>query len=111
MINEALNPKAQMKPRGKNVNHIKSIPAVEGDQSCYAITKTVASNGNIRTTEYANTHCESKRSLEGVFACNRQLTNQNQEICIPAEICKKSEKEIQTSFSIRNFKSRNAKYE
>ena len=88
MINEAVNPKAQMKPRGQNVKHIKSIPAVEGDQSCSAITKTVASNGNIRTTEYANTHSESKRSLEGVFACNRQLTNQNQEICIPAEICK-----------------------
>ena len=77
-----------MKPRGQNVKHIKSLPAVEGYQSCSTITKTVASNWNIRTTEYANTHCESKRSLEGVFACNRRLTNQNQEICIPAEICK-----------------------
>ena len=39
MINEALKPKAQMKPRGQKVKHIKSIPAVEGDQSCSAITK------------------------------------------------------------------------
>ena len=88
MINEALNPKAQMKPRGQKVKHIKPIPAVEGDQSCPDITTTVATNGNIRTIEYANTHSESKRSLEGVFACNRRLTNQIQEICIPAEICK-----------------------
>ena len=94
MINEALNPKAQMRPGGQKVKHIKSIPAVEGDQSCFAITKTVASNGNKRTTEYANTHCESKRSLEGVFACNRRFTNQNQEICIPAEICKSRRKKF-----------------
>ena len=94
MINEALNPKAKMKPRGQNVKHIKSIPAIEGEQSCSAITKTVASNGNIGTTEYANTHCESKRSLEGVFACNRRLINQNQELCIPAEICKRRRKKF-----------------
>ena len=94
MINKALNPKAKMKPRGHNVKHIKSKPAVEGELSCYAITKTVASNGNMRTTEYANTHCESKRSLEGVFACNRRLTNQNQEICILAEICKRRRKKF-----------------
>ena len=53
MIYEALNPKAQMKPRGQKVKHIKPIPAVVGDQSCPDITKAVASNANIRTTEYA----------------------------------------------------------
>ena len=76
------------------MKHKKLIPAVEGDQSCSAKTKTVASNANIRTAEYANTHLESKRSLEGVFACNRRLTNQNQEICIPAEICKGRKKKF-----------------
>ena len=88
MINEALNPKAQMKPRGQNVKYLKPIPAVEGDQSCLDITTFVASNENSRTSDYANTHSESTRSLEGVLSCNRRLTNQIEEICIPAEICK-----------------------
>ena len=52
MINEALNPKAQMKPRGQNVKYLKPIPAVEGDQSCLDITTLVASNENSRTIEY-----------------------------------------------------------
>ena len=116
MINEALNSKAQMKPRGQKWKHINSIPAVEGDQSCSAITKTVASNGNIRTTEFANTHCESKRSLEGVFACNRRLTNQNQEICIPVEICKGRRKKfrrcsqyVNSSREIQNMSNMSSK--
>ena len=93
-INAALNPKDQMKPRGQRAKHIESKTTVEGDQSRSAITKTVASNGNERTAEYAKTHRERKRSLENVFACNRRLTNQNREIGIPAEICKYRRKKI-----------------
>ena len=111
MINAALNPKDQMKYKGQKVNKIRPKPTVEGDQSCFAITKTVASNGNKTKDEYANIHRERKRSIEGVFTCNRRLTNQNQDICIPAEICKCPTKENQTLFSIRKFKLRNFKYE
>ena len=93
MINEALKLKDQMKPRGQEVNNIRPKPTVEGERSCFEITKTVVSNGNKRKAEYANIHRELTRSLEGVSTCNRRLTNQNRDICIPAEICKyRSEK-------------------
>ena len=72
MINEALKPKDQMKPRGQEKNKIRPKPTVEGDRSCFAITKTVVSNGNKRKAEYANIHSEHMRSLEGVSTCNRQ---------------------------------------
>ena len=88
MINTALKPKDQMKPRGQKVNKIRPKPTVEGDQSCFDTTKTVPSNGNERKDDYANIHSEHKRSTEGVFTCNRRLTNQHRDICIPAEICK-----------------------
>ena len=105
MISEALNPKAKMKPRGHNVRNIRSKPAVGGEQSCSAITKTVASNGNIRTTEFANTHCESKRYLEGV--CMQPAVNQSESRDLhTGGNMQTSKKEIQTLFSIRNFKSR-----
>ena len=94
MINAALNPKDQMKPRGQKKKIIQRKLTVEGDQSCCAITKTVPSNGNKRKDEYAKTHRERKRSIEGVFTCNRRLTNQNRDICIPAEICKCRRKKI-----------------
>ena len=88
MINTALKPEDQMKPRGRKVNKIRPKPTVEGDQSCSDTTKTVPSNGNERKDEYANIHHEHKHSTEGVFTCNRWLTNQNRDICIPAKICK-----------------------
>ena len=88
MINEALKPKDQMKPRGQKGNKIRPKLTVEGDQSCFDTTKTVPSSGNKRKDEYANIHREHKRSIEGVFTCNRRLTNQHRDICIPAEICK-----------------------
>ena len=77
MINAALNPKNQMKPRGQKVNKIRPKPTLEGDQSCFDITKLDASNGNKRKDEYAIIHREHKRSIEGVFTCNRRLTNQH----------------------------------
>ena len=93
MISEALKPKDKMKLRGQEVNNIRPKPTVEGERSCFAITKTVVSNGNKRKTEYANIQSEHTRSLEGVYTCNRRLNNQNRDICIPAEICKyRSEK-------------------
>ena len=88
MINNALKPKDQMKSRGQEVNKIRPKPTVEGDRPCFAITKTVVSNGNKTKTEYAKIHSEHMRSLEGVSTCNRRLTNKNRDICIPAEICK-----------------------
>ena len=91
---EALKPMDQMKPRGQKVNQIRSKPTVEGDPSCFAITKTILSNGNKRKAEYANIHREHTRSLEGVSTCNRRLTNQYRDICIPAEICKCRSKKI-----------------
>ena len=88
MINAALRPKDKMKPRGQQVNYIKPKPTVGGDQSCFDTTKSVSSNENEGKDEYANIHREHERSIEGVFICNRRLTNQRRDICIPAEICK-----------------------
>ena len=93
MINEALNPKDQLKPRGQKVNQIKTKPTVEGERSCLYSKRKVVSNETTGKAEYANIHREHTRSLEGVVICNRRLANQNREICIPAEICKcRSEK-------------------
>ena len=94
IINAALNHTDQMKPRGQKVNKIRPKPTVEGDQSWFDITKTVASNGNKRKDEYTNIHREHKRSIEGKFTCNRRLTNQHRDICIPAETCKCRRKKI-----------------
>ena len=80
MINKALKPQDQVKPRGQKVNKTRPKPTVEGDQSCFDTTKTVPSNGNKREDEYANIHREHKRSIEGVFTCNRRLTNQHRDI-------------------------------
>ena len=88
MINEALKPKDQIKPRGQKTNQIKIKPTVEGERSCSELTKRVVSNENKRKAKYANIHREHTRSLEGVVTCNRRLANQNRDICIPAEICK-----------------------
>ena len=88
MINQALRPKDKMKPRGQEVNNIKPKPTVEGEQSCFDTAKSVSSNENERKDECANIHREYERSIEGVFTCNRRLTNQRRDICIPAEICK-----------------------
>ena len=87
MINAALRPKDKMKPRGHQVNNIKPKPTVGGEQLCFDRTKSVSSNENERKDEYANIHREHERSIEGVFTCNRRLTNQRRDICIPAEIC------------------------
>ena len=94
MINTALKPKDQMNSRGQKVNKIRPKPPVKGDQSCFDTTKTVQSNGNERKDEYANIHREHKRSTEGVFTCNRRLTNQHRDICILVEICKYQRKKI-----------------
>ena len=102
-IYAALNPKDKIQPRGQKVNQIKRKPTVEGDQSCCAITKTVASNGNKRKDEYANIHRERKRSLDGVLTCNRRLTNQNRDICIPAEIWKCRRKKIRRCSQCVNY--------
>ena len=88
MINAALRPKDKMKPRGQKVNNIQRKLTVGGVQSCFDTTKAVSSNENERKDDYANIHREHKRSIEGVFTCNRRLTNQRRDICIPAEICK-----------------------
>ena len=88
MINAALRPKDKMKPRGQEVNNIKRKPTVGGEQSCFDTTKSVSSNENERKDDYANIHSEHIRSIEGMFTCNRRLTNQRRDICIPAEICK-----------------------
>ena len=58
MINEAFNTKDQMKPRGHKMNQHGPKPTVEGDRSCFAVTKTVVSSGNERKAEYANIHRE-----------------------------------------------------
>ena len=93
MINEALKPKDQLKPRGQKVNQIKTKPTVEAERSCLYSKRKVVSNETKRKAEYANIHREHTRSLDGVVTCNRRLANQNREICIPAEICKcRSEK-------------------
>ena len=97
MINAALKPKDKMKPRGQKVNQIRPKPTVGGEQSCFDTTNSFSSNENERKDEYANIHREHERSIEGVFTCNRRLTNQRRDICIPAEIPKK---EIQTLFSL-----------
>ena len=92
MINAALKPKDQMQLK------IWPKPTVEGDHSCFDTTRTVSSNGNERKDEYANIHREHKRSIEGVFTCNRRLTNQHRDIFIPpAEICKCRRKKIKLS--------------
>ena len=83
-----------MNSKGQTVKKIRPKPTVEGDQSCFDTTKTVPSNGNERKDEYANIHREHKRSTEGVFTCNRRLTNQHRDICIPAEICKYRKKKF-----------------
>ena len=88
MINQALRSKDKMKPRGQEVNNIKPKPTVEGEQSCFDTAKSVSSNENERRDECANIHREYERSIEGVFTCNRRLTNQRRDICIAAEICK-----------------------
>ena len=88
MINAALRPKDKMKPRGQKMNKIKPKPTVGGEQSCFDTTKSVSSNENERKDEYANIHREHERSIEGLFTCNRRLTNQRRDICIPAEVCK-----------------------
>ena len=77
MINTALKPKDQMKPRCQRMNKIRRKPTLEGDQSCFDTTKTVPSNRNERKDEHANIHREHKRSTEGLFTCNRRLTNQH----------------------------------
>ena len=87
-INAALRPKDKMKPRGHEVNNIQRKPTVGGVQSCFDTTKAVSSNENERKDDYADIHREHKRSIEGVFTCNRRLTNQRRDICIPEEICK-----------------------
>ena len=88
MINAALKPKDKIKPRGQEVNNIQRKPTVGGVKSCFDTTKAVSSNENVRKDDYANIHREHKRSIEGVFTCNRRLTNQRRDICIPEEICK-----------------------
>ena len=88
MIYAALRSKDKLKPRGQKVNKIKPKPTVGGEQSCFDTTKPVSSNENERKDEYAKIHREHERSIEGVFTCNRRLTNQRRDICIPAEICK-----------------------
>ena len=88
MINAALKPKDKMKPRGQEVNNIQRKPTVGGVKSCFDTTKAVSSNENVRKDDYANIQREHKRSIEGVFTCNRRLTNQRRDICIPEEICK-----------------------
>ena len=75
------------KARKPTVN-IKPKPTVGGEKSCFDTAKSVSSNENERKDEYANIHREHERSIEGVFTCNRRLTNQRRDICIPAEICK-----------------------
>ena len=77
-----------MKPRGQEVNNIQRKPTVGGKQSCFDTTKSVSFNENERKDDYANIHREHKRSIEGVFTCNRRLTNQRRDIYIPAETCK-----------------------
>ena len=76
MINAALKPKDKMKPRGQEKNNIQRKPTVAGVKSCFDTTKAVSSNENVRKDDYANIHREHKRSIEGVFTCNRRLTNQ-----------------------------------
>ena len=88
MINAALKPKDKMKPRGQEVNNIQRKPTVGGVKSCFDTTKAISSNENVRKDDYANIHREHKRSIEGVFTCNRLLTNHCRDICIPEEICK-----------------------
>ena len=88
MINAALRPKEKMKPRVQEVNNNQRKLTVGGVQSCFDTTKAVSSNEKERKDDYANIHREHKRSIEGVFSCNRRLTNQRRDICIPAEICK-----------------------
>ena len=92
MINTTLKSKDQMKPRGQKVNKIRPKPTVESDQSCFDTTKTVLSNGIERKDEYANIHREQKRSTEGVYTCNRRLTNQHRDICIPGKYANTAER-------------------
>ena len=103
MINAALKPKDKMKPRGQKVNEIRPKPTVEGKQSCFDTTKSVSSNENERKDEYANIHRKHERSIEGVFTCNRRLTNQRRDICIPAEICKYRRKKFRRCSHCLNY--------
>ena len=66
------------------MNQIKKNPTAEGGRSCFYSKRKNVSNEIERKAKYANIHREHKRSLEGVVTCNRQLTNQNRDICIPA---------------------------
>ena len=97
MINDALKPKDQLKPGEQKVNQIKKNLTVEGGPSCFYSKRKVVSNEIDGKAKYANIHREQKRSLEGVVPCIRRLTNQNRDICIPAEICKFRSKKIRRS--------------
>ena len=103
MINAALKPKDKMKPRGQKVNKIRPKPTVGVERSCFDTTKSVSSNENERKDEYANIHREHERSIEGVFTCNRRLTNQRRDICIPAEICKYRRKKFRRCSHCLNY--------
>ena len=97
MINDALKHKDQLKPGGQKVNQIKKNPTVEGGRSCFCSKRKVVSSEIEIKAKYANIHREHKRSLEDVVTCNRQLTNQNRDICIPAELCKFRSEKIRRS--------------
>ena len=86
--NEALYPGDQLNPRGQTVNKTQKIPTVEGVGSCVHSGENVASKKRREKLENANDRRNRKRSLEGVFACNRRSTNQKQDICIQKDICK-----------------------
>ena len=44
MINDALNPRDQLTPRGHKVKQIRKNPTVEGGRSCWYSKKKVLSN-------------------------------------------------------------------
>ena len=96
MINDALNPRDQLNPRGQKRNQIRETPLVESGRSYLYSKRKVVSNETGGKLEYANINRESKRSLEGVVTCNRRLANQNRDVCIPKEICKLRSKKIST---------------
>ena len=103
MINAALKPKDKMTPRGQKVNKIRPKPTVGGEQSYFDTTKSISSNENERKGEYAKIHREHERSIEGVFTCNRRLTNQRRDICIPVEICKYRRKKFRRCSHCLNY--------
>ena len=107
MINAVLKPKDKTKPRGQKMNKIQpKLMVMGGEQSCFDTTKSVPSNENERKDEYANIHHEHERSIEGVFTCNRRLTNQRRDICIPAEICKYRRKRFRRCSHCLNYSCR-----